>query len=256
MNRNFLPGRNLSLYSGPEIPDEKKRVVIVEEEGIETAWWKCDEGSGTTLADSAGTNNLTLANGSWTADTGRGTKPTWNKSTTTARNTSPSGCDAYTGNAITVTAWIYPKTVGEGNSGFIASNYMSSGTVPTSGWLAYLNIPTLTKCQFNTIIFMSGDYAFTASGPEVLLNTWNHIAFTYKPTGDYLIDIYRNGEDMFKDSIQAGEGTILNDTTNGVSIGCEVETSDYVFDGYIDDVRIYQQKLTAEQIAEIYDDTK
>jgi hypothetical protein len=241
------------LHAFGTVPSTRKaKTVAAAEDAVKTAWWKCDEGSGGTLADSAGSNNLTLANGSWTADTGRGTKPTWNKTTTTARKTSPSGCDAYTEQGISVAAWIYPKTAGESNTAYIAANYMEEGEVANSGWIMYLNIPTQTLCQLNGFVAMSTQYAFIASGPEVVLNEWNHVGITFDATGDMIIDMYLNGEDLLKDSTQAGSGTILNDSTNTVSVGNAVEAASNTFDGYLDEVRIYQQKLTATQVAEIY----
>ena len=232
----------------------KAKTAAAAEDAVKTAWWKCDEGSGTTLADSAGSNDLTLANGSWTADTGRGTKPTWNGTTTQALCSTTSGTDCYTKKAITITAWIYPKTNGEGEQGHVVCNFMANGAVPNAGYFFMIQGTFPATSQIYAYVDADSVVAWSETGGYINYNEWCHIAMAYSDTDDRKIKCYYNGEETSYFVQRAAEGNLLDESTNSVALGNRVETTNKTFDGYIDDVRIYQQKLTAAQILEIYNE--
>ncbi|HPS31120.1 MAG TPA: hypothetical protein PLZ43_12750, partial [bacterium] len=80
------------------------------------------------------------------------------------------------------------------------------------------------------------------------LNTWTHLVFTRDSSGRKL---YVNGSLQASTSI-AGDSTLVPSTAN-LRIGYDSSANQYPYNGYVDDVRIYNRALTAAEIPLIKD---
>ena len=99
-----------------------------------------------------------------------------------------------------------------------------------------------------TYIQGAGDdlIVFTSMQNEMPVNEWTHIEFVYKISGKTL-NWYVNGN--FIESKNEIESPISNDEL--IRIGGQ--NGVYYFDGSIDDIRIYDRALSAEEIRLLYD---
>lgn len=203
--------------------------------------WGFDEGSGTTAADGSGYGNNGAINGATYA--GDTPQKAAGGSGTSKYSLSFDGVDDYvtaSGNAfninnnVTISAWFYPKFVppdsnikGIISNGFRWSFYLQNGSI--SGFF---------DDQSSSINY------FPAAG-QVEVNQWHHFAATY----DYItntMSLYLNG-------------SRTNDTPNGalvslvtaIKIGDSAWTNNF-FNGYIDEVAIYEKVLTLSQIRQLY----
>jgi hypothetical protein len=137
------------------------------------------------------------------------------------------------GNGMTLEAWIY-RTSNSNGWGTVVTKEMSPGVA------YYLYANTSNGGRPITGIRSSGDYA-ELQGPEALpVNQWVHIAGTYDGQTQRL---YVNGR-LVSAEQQAG----LIDPSNGkLRIGGN--SGGEAFEGYIDDVRIYNRALGANEVA-------
>ena len=98
-----------------------------------------------------------------------------------------------------------------------------------------------------------GDEQILTNNKKVPNNAWHHIAITLKPKGDKVHAIlYYDGENVAESS----DFTILpSDIAPSLCyIGRSMFTADPMFNGRIDDFRIYNYALTADQVAAIMTD--
>ncbi len=145
-----------------------------------------------------------------------------------------------TGNQLTLAAWVRP--VGTGNN-MIISKY--NDVAVAGGW--DLNI----KGNTNQIRFLT----FTPSGEvdittvsAIPLNAWSYVVAVYDGTN---YAIYING------TSQSYTGNTFTGTINGtwrpVRVGSRHEHPQYVFNGSIDDVKIWRRALSGDEIKSIYE---
>jgi len=193
--------------------------------------WRFDEGSGLAAADSAGSNNGALVNGpAWIPD---------------AAGLSFNGINQYVNcenspglsprNKITVMAWVNGN--GSGKIVNKSRNYYSHGDydLTRSSFTLYMDNGGWPG-GYETIIFASPG------------NEWSHIAATYD--GAWMC-VYVDGHRVGRRYI--GSHTI--DASGGnLGIGANVRSDaagSAAFAGSIEDVRIYDQALSPEAIADI-----
>ncbi len=142
----------------------------------------------------------------------------------------------------TLMAWIYPTSFGETNYGRI----ITKGDDGTSqGLIFYLN--NYTGQQSMRVYHTQGaSYSFAdATNNAITLNQWQLVAVTFK---NNTIHFYVNGNDV---TLNSTIGNMTEDTTNPLYIGDEADGS-RTFDGKIDEVLIFNDSLTQEQIKAIY----
>ncbi|MDD5064685.1 MAG: hypothetical protein PHQ35_08025 [Phycisphaerae bacterium] len=206
--------------------------------------WKFDEGSGTIAHDSSGDNDGTLVNG-----------PTW---TTGHINSALSfdGVDDYVdlGNdsslkpplPVTISAWIKLDTL-EVQNGILALD----ASFPTLyGIFFYVG-------QNNQLYIHYGDGGDGSShrrskvGTTALLaDRWYHVAAVVRgPTDmDLYIDAVNDG------GAYSGSGSDLAYSTGNSLIGAINFYYANWFHGIIDNVRVYDRALTAEEIEQLYEE--
>jgi hypothetical protein len=186
------------------------------------AYWKLDEGSGTTRIDSAGSNNLADNGG-----VGSATGKVGNAASFVAANTEYlSNASPY---ALTypcaVSFWINPST------------YSGVGVVLNYNNLFVIN---LHNSPSDSLSIRTSSGAFGAS--TVGLSGWSHWVVNF--TSASSVDIYLNG------ALVTGSGLALF-ARAGLQLGCR-GSGENPFDGLIDEVGIWERMLTVGGIAILY----
>ena len=148
--------------------------------------------------------------------------------------------DMWAGNGGLISAWIYPKSDGEGDYGRIAQK----------GWEFNLREESsgFVKVQFyHGFSTTAGNWKTTNAA--VALNAWNHLALFYDSdaTGNDPV-IYVNGVSQAITETSTPAGTRTDDAAQTLYIGNN-NTGARTFDGYIMDIKIY--KNTAWTQAEV-----
>ncbi|NMB70304.1 LamG domain-containing protein [candidate division WWE3 bacterium] len=213
--------------------------------------WKFDEGYGDTANNSgnAGSDiNGNLAS-SATACPAAGACPTWSNTAKYGKALSFDGSDDYVdlgtslddNDEITVSAWVNADTLSSGGAG-IVGNY--TNTCSSGDYVMYLDSSTgkFTVNWSNRDVIVSEQTISTGN--------WYHLAFTRSGFVDnWTIKTYINGNiDNTATTIYNTDGT--NVTT---AIGRWGACSAWgFFDGFIDDVRVYNSALTDDQIKLIF----
>jgi len=209
------------------------------------AYWKFDEGVGTTIYDSSSNQNngiLGAGNSSpaWTNESEciSGKCLYFNGSTTYAvltKNLSP----AITTDDFTIEAWIKPTSltsawkylINQGGSGIVGYGLAISNTN-----------------QFSADIQGSGgtNQHVYDSNTSLSANKWFHVVASYNRDGN--VDLYVNGVLKKSTSITGNTGNVFNSSYK-LNFGAFCNLNPAVFfQGYMDEVRIYPYARTTSQI--------
>ena len=196
--------------------------------------WKLDETSGTTLADSIGSNTLTLGSGY------------------TLNVTPPAVLTSSTGAIRGTTACVAARTSATGLPNGSASQSWSMWIKATSnsGTQAIFSL-TNSALTAGAGLFISGgtllmlEYngsATLVSATAPSTGSWHHVAWTY--------DASTNSNLLYVDGTQVGSATATptTSTTADVILTTSDSGSTNPFAGDIDDIRVFSGVLTAAQI--------
>jgi len=200
--------------------------------------WHLDEGSGTTAYDSSGNgNDGTLINDpQWV--TGKFGDALSFNGINNYVNCEKNG-DITT--AITIEAWINPSAFTDYDA--IVTNFEWRDASKRQGWS--FRVMANRKLAWRAVL--SGNYYyFITSESEMETNNWYHVVLTHDVNYTRL---YINGS---LDKEETPSGTIVN-LGKALKIGYDDFAGDRVFNGTIDEVRIWNTALTADQLI-IYDD--
>jgi hypothetical protein len=208
------------------------------------AFWRFDEGSGSTIADATGNGQaLTLsASGfDWTSFGHLNAGVLFDGATGYAQVTPQSGQPllSYPVMKLTLAAWVqtdisvatpaFATAVGRAHEDFLFQDF----------WLGLAG--GKPACIIHDPNWQ-GAVASTAVSP----GTWTHIACTYATSGD--IELYVNGTAVASASSTEGLGPIPTRILVGAA---ETDKLQAFFPGGIDDVRIYNDTLTPAQVMAI-----
>ena len=147
-------------------------------------------------------------------------------------------------------AWVKPNILpqGQSNAGILQRGHQSGPSrefVLRTG----VNTATTSSYQFGT---WSPNMHATFVAPAEDVNTWVHLAGTMTDVGGGLFTyrLYRNAEEVAM--IEGGPG-MLPDYTVGWAIGARggVAGQEREWNGFIDDVRMYDHPLTPDEITAI-----
>ncbi len=199
-------------------------------------WWKFDEGQGSVAFDWSGhSNHGTLVGGpQWVAGNINGALELDGTDDYVDLN-DPLGLQI-TGN-ITIAAWIKSDDVG-GERNIIAKGYVFD---PHGEIRLQLNGNTYNFGSLDS----GGQHQVAEDGADADVGRWVHLAGTYDGSN---WNLYRNG--LLVNSAEDSVGAVP--VAVGWSIGSRGgDMIDQLFDGLIDDVRIYNRALTQDEIAEI-----
>ena len=202
--------------------------------------WHLDEGSGQTAVDATGVNDGQLGSTSGVD----ANDPTWEISGKFGNALSFDGVNDYvdcgTGiaitTAITVETWIKPSAFT--NYDAIVANFVW----PTNPEGFSFRVMANGKLVWRAVLSGNNAYSIT-SNAALETGNWYHVAVTHNSSYTRL---YINGT---LDKEETPGGTIIN-LGKALKIGWDDYAADRVFDGTIDEVRIWDEALTAEVIAE------
>ncbi len=202
---------------------------------VPVAYWKFDEGSGTTIADSVGSNTATLIDGTWSSDV-----PI--VPFTNVHSISFDGIDDYvlrsgvvttaTDN-VTLAAWV--KWQGPNNAGGIQA-VVYNGNTATSGYGIYMDNNGDVSILIGGVTFIGTDVTLTVD------NKWHHIA-AERNNGTWLIYL-----DGVQQNVTSANTATPYVPLGNLTIGARTTGDNEFFHGLIDDVRIYDQALSAADI--------
>lgn len=230
-NRALSPAEVRSLYDWAPGP---------------VGYWKLDDNTGTSANDYstfANTGTITAGSGSWTP--GKfGQSYNFDSASTKIDAGSGASLDNLTATPMSLEAWIYPRSTGEGSAGVIMSK--NSGTTPSSGWLFQIS-------GTNALTFTvdgSTDLVKTTNSSVLTLSAWNHVAVSWDGvfTTASSVHIYVNGTEVTYATTTNG-ATIVSDAAQNFIIGND-STSARTFDGLIDDVKAYNYNRSSSEIVE------
>jgi hypothetical protein len=143
---------------------------------------------------------------------------------------------------LTIEAWFKTDGFVEGESQRILSKngYISGSTI------GYDFAITDNKLRFS---YNNSDWTYSYSNEGIVFpNVWNHGMVVYD---EGAVNYYLNGVNVGSDSL----ASLLPLATNGLYIGRYHSVSTYwagEFNGLIDEVRIYNRALSAEEVQEHY----
>ena len=199
------------------------------------AYWKFDEGQGTTTADSSDNNNTaTLTNGPTWTQQGAVTFDGIDDHIYCGKNSSLNLTDS-----LTISALINPATFGQNGWGRIVDKGDGS-----NGFSFFLEEPTGTLAY---VVY--GGSLINSNQNIVQLNNWQHVAMVYDSSAD-IVTFYLNGQPV---------GTTNYTTPPADSdayplvIGIRGYDFNRAFDGSIDNVRVYDRALTSNEIVDLFD---
>jgi prepilin-type N-terminal cleavage/methylation domain-containing protein len=216
------------------------KVTTRVEKGL-VGYWHFDEGTSTVAYDASGSgNNGTLTNG-----------PTWQTST----NCKAGGCldfDGVDDNVSTSTVpnltggfsfsvWVKTPILQDASYDSVVSKFSSS---PYNGWF-------LRRSANNSVMYFSlynGGSAYSVSDSTLVANTWMYYAGTFDGAN---LKLYVNG--VLKGT---RTGAVVGNATSNFVIGGNYGGPSETWNGMIDEVRLYNRALSADEVLNIYNDLK
>jgi len=206
-----------------------------------TGYWKLDDASGATAADSTGNGNTgTLTNGpTWAAGKVNGAL-TFNGTTQYVLVPNSSSIDV-TGTNLTMAAWIQIT----GATGKSYQNIFGKDSV-----FGAFQYRLLISDSRSSLRFQANGGAIDAISNNftaLTLGTWHHVAVAYNGSS---INFYLDGQSQ---GSTPATGSIAS-SSNDLDIG-KTYALNYYFDGTIDDVRVYNRALSASDVLTLYNST-
>jgi hypothetical protein len=209
--------------------------------------WAFDEGAGTSTADGSGNGSTGNIIGSVAWTTGKsgaalafnGTDGVVNAGARPALANMP---------AMTVSAWIKPTGTGETGYGRIVQK--GNGTMTSVGF--WMNMSNTGGLQFSVYMTPASVQRYTAGSIINMTGIWQHVVATWDGTTNGSgIHIYRNGAEVAYGTTINGSGSRVDDSASTLWIGNN-DSGARTFAGAMDDVRIYNRALTAQEITDLY----
>jgi len=150
---------------------------------------------------------------------------------------------------ITIIAWIYPESLGEGNSGYI----INKNTAVTDG--LSLRLDTNNQIVFQRQL-SSTMVKRESQNNEITIDCWQQVTATWTGSGTATtIHIYVNASEVAYSSSDNGITTLYDDSNYNLEIGNRLQ-KDKTFDGYIGEVLIYDKVIAQDEITQNYETTK
>ena len=137
----------------------------------------------------------------------------------------------------TILAWVYVnKSV---DMSYFVSKEKDTGASGSYG----LYMDCATGCKYGFDFFSNSDNDYVMADANLTNNTWAHLAGTWDGSN---IRLYVNG--IQQSSTPAVTGTSVNNTNYNLTIGLAANYAAPYFNGSIDEVRIYNRALSAQEI--------
>src|SRR3989344_671007 len=214
--------------------------------------WRLDETTGSTTADVSGSSNTGTLNNftsgtPWT--TGKlGNALNFDGVDDYVDVGSPASLDNLS--AMTISGWMKPRTMGESGQGRIMEKRGLGGN---AGW-------EFTPNGTNAIDFLV-DHATSAlirrtANNVFSFNAWTHVALTWDGSITAAnAKIYVNGVETTYQITQNAVGARVDESANNLVIGNRSASKIVTFDGFLDEVRVYNRVITTSEISDLYNAT-
>lgn len=215
-------------------------------------WWKLDETSGTSAADSSGTGNTgtTHASPAWTTAGQFNGALTFNG--TTQYVSVPDVASLQLSGSWTVSTWVNPSALPASGLyyGVLSKTNASSNmnyvlTVDNASGLFGAGAPKWVV-EFNQ---SSGPVWYAADQTSISTGTWYHLAGVWDSSTHNLY-LYLNG--ILVATQNTGANVPDSGSGNNLTIGSRGATHTA---GTLDDTRIYNRALTASEVKQLYSAT-
>lgn len=143
-------------------------------------------------------------------------------------------------NELTISVWVNSRNISKVNQDIISKTESGSYslTLNESDESDKIN-------RFAFLAMISGGYKYYYSDTHIESDTWYHVVSVYD--GSY-VKIYVDG---IQETIHVQDGSIQSNNSSLI-IGNESRQLHEPFDGYIDDIRIYNRALSESEIQELY----
>ncbi len=158
---------------------------------------------------------------------------------------------------VSISAWIYPRSVGETTNGITFGGGILTRGATSNGWGFFLARNGSSQLSVRgTSCCATTNMNRRTADDSILINTRYHIgASMVRGTNQAAADchIYINGVEPTYQTTTNGVGTLTNEVNVNLEIGNTYALAQ-TFDGFIDDVRLYNRILTREDFISLYND--
>jgi hypothetical protein len=198
-------------------------------------YWKFDEGSGQAASDISGnSNNATLVNSPvWAAGkSGTGLQFSGNNYISIPSSPVLSG-----GSGLTVSMWVNTSAIGSKN--ILSKRH---GTTPYSSYNMTVDTQTNNRASCSVTNNSGASASAGAAANTFTRGVWQHIVCVYNGSN---VRMYTNG-------VHNGFTNNLTGTVYSSNNLLYIPMSNSAFSGSLDEVRIYNRALSAEEVAQLY----
>ena len=147
-------------------------------------------------------------------------------------------------NGFTISAWINPRSAGEGTAGVILDK--SNGHLGTGGFNFCVSPNTFKRVGF----YLNDGTARVSATDSVLYGVWTHVLVTI--SSGQLANFYVNGVSSGTANQDLIQTISTITTTNAPRIGNRAANTDKTFDGGIGQVKMWNRVLNSTEIAQDY----
>lgn len=148
----------------------------------------------------------------------------------------------------TFTGWVHARTSGPTTLGRFMDK--SANDFTEDGWSVFYDDSAVPNAFIFVQDFTTGTGRWRTPDETMVLNTWQHIAVTYNRDSDANVPLlYIDGVSQFVSEFTAASGTAEDDSGEILTIGAHSPSDmDHPFDGYMEDLRLYDRILDPAEI--------
>ncbi len=156
--------------------------------------------------------------------------------------------------AITVSVWIFPKSAGASNGAGIISKILANQW----GWKFHYASDVIDTKKLCFLVDYDTTDLEVRTDSSFTYGEWHHVVMTWDGSTDAVngVNIYKNGQEVSYVVQTDGVGNRVDESVRDLIIGASNVSGDGSFDGYLDDVRIYNRALSASEVTKLYNSTK
>jgi hypothetical protein len=158
------------------------------------------------------------------------------------------------GSGVTIAAWIKPRDLAAMNDPRIVSKAQGGGT-GDHYWAMVLSGTGEDNLEFRLRTDTGAPTRRTSpEGNDMQADEWAHLAVTWDAS-DPFMRLYKNGEEIdsvSKSGTAVGIGPAVRVGVGNQSVSAGADSMDRPFPGILDDVRVYERGLSAEDITELF----
>ncbi|MFA5013232.1 MAG: LamG-like jellyroll fold domain-containing protein [Candidatus Paceibacterota bacterium] len=206
------------------------------------SWWTMDtnDTNGTKIYDKSGFKNTAVAVASPTSAKGKINQGVYFNGTT--QYLSAADSSSLSPANITLSAWIKPTTIDSTADAIM-------GKTSDWTWLDGYGLDMFDRYHVGkNLVFWINDYWDQCVSSTISVGNWYHVVGTYDRSN---IKLYKNG--TLVDS--RPYTTAINYLASTFEIG-RLSVNEFNFNGSIDDIRVYNRALSAQEIAQLYNSAK